>query len=340
MFVYKKIAILFLLIFTVSISSFASSGNNKILIAYFSRFGNTDFDTNIDATAAASIIINGKERIGTTGRMAEIIQNNVGGDIHLIKSIKPYPKDFDDVVVQARIERNSGHISRLANKVTNMNDYDIVFVGYPVWGTTIPSPVQAFLSEYDFSGKKIIPFCTHDGYGSGISFNEIKRLVPKADVLEGIAVEAKEVKVAQNRVNQWLKSTGITKSEESIPSRNITPININIGNRKLSGYLNNSSTAQEFIKMLPQKISMIGFGGREYYGGIEKEIKTGVQGKLNFEDGDITYCPANNTIAIFYAQTSRPNLSMKVIPIGKVTEDLSIFNNMERHVEITFELVK
>lgn len=151
---YKKIIVLFLLIFTVSISSFASSGNNKILIAYFSRFGNTDFDRNIDATAAASIIMNGNERIGTTGRMAEIIQSNVGGDIHLIKSAKPYPTDFDDVVVQARKERNSDYISELANKVTNMDDYDIIFIGYPVWGTTIPTPVQSFLSEYNFSGKR------------------------------------------------------------------------------------------------------------------------------------------------------------------------------------------
>lgn len=334
---YKKIIVLFLLIFAVSISSLANSGNNKILIAYFSRFGNTDFDRNIDATAAASVIMNGNERIGTTGRMAEIIQNNVGGDIHLIKSAKPYPTDFDDVVVQARKERNSDYISELTNKVTNMDDYDVIFIGYPVWGTTIPAPVQSFLSEYNFSGKKIIPFCTHDGYGSGISFREVRRLVSGAEVLEGIAVEAKDVRNAQTRTSQWLKSIGIRKSEESTAARNITPININIGNRKLSGYLNNSSTAQEFIRMLPQKISMVGFGGREYYGGIDEEIKTEEQGKLNFEDGDITYCPANNTIAIFYAQTSRPNLSMRVIPIGKVTGDLSIFNNMERHIEITFE---
>lgn len=337
---YKKIIVLFLLIFTVSISSFASSGNNKILIAYFSRFGNTDFDRNIDATAAASIIMNGNERIGTTGRMAEIIQSNVGGDIHLIKSAKSYPTDFDDVVVQARKERNSDYISELANKVTNMDDYEIIFIGYPVWGTTIPAPVQSFLSEYNFSGKKIIPFCTHDGYGSGVSFREVRRLVSGAEVLEGIAVETKDVRNAQNRVNQWLKSLGITKSEESSIPRNVTPININIGSRKLSGYLNNSSTAQEFIKRLPQKISMVGFGGREYYGGIDEEIKTSEQGKLNFEDGDITYCPANNTIAIFYAQTSRPNLSMRVISIGKVTEDLSIFNNLGRYIEITFESVK
>lgn len=60
------------------------------------------------------------------------------------------------------------------------------------------------------------------------------------------------------------------------------------------------------------------------------------KGQLNFENGDITYCPTNNTLAIFYAQTSRPNLTMEVIPIGKVTSDLSVFNVLENHENVTF----
>lgn len=337
---YKKILIFFLLVFIVSISSFASNKSNKILIAYFSRFGNTDFDRNIDATASASIIMDGNRQIGTTGRMAELIKENIGGDIYLIKSSKPYPKDFDDVVLQARIERNENYSPELTDKITNINDYDTVFIGYPVWGTTIPAPVKSFLSEYNFIEKKIIPFCTHDGYGAGASFKEIEKLISGAKVLKGIAVESKDVSNSQNIVNQWLKSLGIEKSSENIVVKNTVPININIGDRKFSGYLNNSSTAQEFIKMFPQKISMVGFGGREYYGNINKEIKTEEQGRLNFENGDITYCPTNNTIAIFYAQTDRPNLTMEVIPIGKVTENLSLFDEMKRHIEVTFELVK
>ena len=336
----RKISIFFLLIFIVSISSFANNKNNKILIAYFSRFGNTHFDRNIDATAAASIIVDSRRRIGTTGKIAELIKENIGGDIYLIKTSNPYPKNFDDVVKQARIERNSNYIPELVDKITNINDYNTIFIGYPVWGTTIPTPVKAFLSEYSFAGKKIIPFCTHDGYGSGMSFGEVEKFVPEAKVLKGIALEAKDVKNAENAVNQWLESIKIEDSNENVVVKNAIPININIGNRKFSGYLNNNNTAQEFIKMLPQKISMVGFGGREYYGGIDKEIKTEEQGRLSFENGDITYCPTNNTIAIFYAQTDKPNLTMKVIPIGKVTTNLSLFDEMEHHIEVIFESVE
>ncbi len=83
---------------------------------------------------------------------------------------------------------------------------------------------------------------------------------------------------------------------------------------------------------------MSNYGGREVYGGIEQEITVDGAGQLNFENGDITYCPSNNTAAIFYAQTDRPNLTMEVYPIGKVTSDLSIFPELPSRVDITFEI--
>ena len=322
-----------LLILSFLLLTFSSFAEEKILIAYFSRFGNTNYNENTDATASASIILNGNRQMGTTERLAEIIKENVGGDIHLIKSIEEYPENFDDVVSQARAERNSAYVPELADKIENMEQYDTIFLGYPVWGTTIPAPVEAFLREYDFSGKKVIPFCTHDGYGAGRSFRDVGRLASGAEILNGLAVEAGDVNNAQREVVQWLNSIGIEKQVE-----NNIPITVSIGNQKMSGYLYNSETAKQFLEMFPQEISMYGYGGREYYGGIEKRINTDEVGKLNFENGDITYCPQNNSIAIFYAQTDNPNLTMRVIPIGKVTGDLKIFDNLNRREVITFEL--
>ena len=82
------------------------------------------------------------------------------------------------------------------------------------------------------------------------------------------------------------------------------------------------------------------YGGREVYGGIDQEISVEGEGQLHFEDGDITYCPSNNTAAIFYSQSDRPDLTMRVYPIGKVTSDLSIFPDLPSRVEITFEVTK
>ncbi len=82
---------------------------------------------------------------------------------------------------------------------------------------------------------------------------------------------------------------------------------------------------------------MYGFGGREYYGGIDGTPQNTDGGQLYFNDGDITYCAENNTMAIFYSQTDNPDLTMKVIPVGKVTSDLSVFDTLDSSVDIVFE---
>lgn len=81
---------------------------------------------------------------------------------------------------------------------------------------------------------------------------------------------------------------------------------------------------------------MVEYGGREFYGSMEQRIETQAEGQLFFADGDITYCPQNNSVAIFFAQTAKPNLTMKVIPPGKVTSDLSVFHETDHFADITF----
>ena len=119
-----------------------------------------------------------------------------------------------------------------------------------------------------------------------------------------------------------------------------TAVRITIGDTQLEGVLYNSDMARQFIAQLPQTITMSNYGGREVYGCIDRAITVEGEGQLRFEDGDITYCPANNTAAIFYSQSDRPDLTMRVYPIGKVTSDLSIFPDLPSRVEITFEIVQ
>lgn len=92
----------------------------------------------------------------------------------------------------------------------------------------------------------------------------------------------------------------------------------------------------------PLTISMNGFGGREYYGGVDfyPEDENLVGGGNIFDNGDITYCEAHHNMAVFYAQTDKPVLSVDVIPIGRVTSDLSVFENLDRREEITFSLAE
>jgi len=135
----------------------------------------------------------------------------VGGDIFEIQSVRPYPGDYDSAVEQARQELDSGYTPALKTKIKTIESYDWVFIGYPVWWGTIPAPVKTFLSEYDFSGKAIVPFCTHEGSGLGRSVTDISKLRPKSTLLDGAAIRGSEVKTAQNKVSAWLRKIKITK---------------------------------------------------------------------------------------------------------------------------------
>jgi flavodoxin len=156
----------------------------KILVAYFSHSGNTR-------------------------EIANQIHKTVGGDIFEIQSVKPYPHDYDAVVQQARQELDSGYKPALKTKVENINSYDLVFIGYPIWWSTVPAPVKTFLSEYDFSGKTIAPFCTHEGSGLGRSAMDISKLCPKPTVMDGVAIRGRDVKTARNKVSEWLRKLGM-----------------------------------------------------------------------------------------------------------------------------------
>ena len=315
----------------------------KSLTVYFSLVGNVDYSSDVDATTSASVVVNNNGNLtGTTETVARMIHSSVGGDIADIQTVDKYSTDFDEVVDKNHEEINAGTIPELLPMNIDISDYDTVFIGYPIWATTIPQAVRSFMRTYDLSGKTVIPFCTHDGYGSGRSYTEIKNECSNSTVLDGLTIPAedivgKDLAPINDRVNTWLEQIGIHVGEE-ITDR--TPIKITIGNRVLDGYLNNTPEAEQFKSMLPVTVDMVGYGGREYYGGISNRIEDSTEGKLNFENGDITYCPSNNTVAIFYAQTSRPNLTMRVISMGMVTSDLSVFDELGSRENIMFSLAE
>jgi flavodoxin len=159
-------------------------GGRKVLIIYYSRSGNTR-------------------------EIASQIHEMVGGDILELKTVEPYPDEYEAVVKQAKEERKSGFKPPLKTKVENIGSYDVVFVGSPSWWSTIAAPVKTFLSEYDLSGKTIAPFVTHGGSGLGRSVADIAALCPNSTVLDGLAVWGENAKNARNDVSAWLRGLGM-----------------------------------------------------------------------------------------------------------------------------------
>ena len=158
----------------------------KALLAYFSRTGNTR-------------------------TLANQIHQIIGGDIVEIEPEKPYPADYEEAKTRAEQEHKSGSRPKLMMKIKDIKQYDTVFVGYPMWWGTMPMPVWTFLSRYDFSGKTILPFCTHEGSYLGYSVEDIKKLCPKSTILEGLAVWDRDLKNDSDAVREWLRKLKMTE---------------------------------------------------------------------------------------------------------------------------------
>ncbi len=173
--------------------------NRKCLIAYFSRKGENYVSGRIVDL-----------KVGNTELVAKMIQRQTGGDLFHIETAAAYPKDYSETTEVARNELRTKARPKLNGRVENIEAYEVIFLGYPNWWGTMPMPVYAFLESYDFSGKTIVPFCTHEGSGMGRSEKDIAKACPKATVLEGLAIQGTNASSAASEVLSWAHKLGIS----------------------------------------------------------------------------------------------------------------------------------
>ncbi|MDO4576088.1 MAG: flavodoxin [Planctomycetia bacterium] len=141
---------------------------------------------------------------GNTRRIAELIQKNTGADLFEVKSVEPYPEDYNTVVEQARKEIDAGFQPAIQKGVENLAEYGVIYFGSPCWWATIAPPLATLLTTGDFAGKTIRPFMTHEGSGMGRSVADIKKYAPDATVQTGLAIFGHAVKSAEPEVKKWL----------------------------------------------------------------------------------------------------------------------------------------
>ena len=191
-----------------------SENKTKILIAYFTRADNVKIDPDIDAVASASINIKGSSYNGNVAILADYIKEATGGDTFSILTAEYYPTNYRDSTNVAKEEQSSDARPELSNHVENMEDYDIIFLGYPNWWGGLPMPVYTFLEEYDFSGKIIIPFASHEGSGLGNGPSEITEICPDAQIMDGFAARGTEVSSSKADIETWITSLDLEQLNE------------------------------------------------------------------------------------------------------------------------------
>ena len=185
------------------------AAESNILIAYFSRVGNMNFDENIDAVTSASVNMDGSNVSGNAQLLAEMAQKMTGGDLFFIETVEKYPAEYRGTTDQAKTEQNDDARPKLSSHVENMDAYDTIVLIYPNWWGTLPQSVFTFLEEYDFSGKTILPLCTHEGSRLGRSESDIASICPDARLLDGLSVKGSDAGSAQTEVEEWISNSGI-----------------------------------------------------------------------------------------------------------------------------------
>ncbi|MEI0597003.1 flavodoxin [Brachyspira pilosicoli] len=185
-----------------------SNTQNKILIAYFTWSDNTVVENpdsiDVDAETSASVLSPGNAEL-----IANWIAEETGGDLFSIKTQNKYSSDYDECLNQARKERDNNERPALVGRVNNIDDYDVIFLGFPNWWYTCPMAVFTFVESYDLEGKTIIPFCTHGTGGLSRTIRDLKNILPEnCEVLEPIGVYRPEVKNSKSRVLDWLRKLG------------------------------------------------------------------------------------------------------------------------------------
>lgn len=171
----------------------------NILIAYFSRAGE---NYNV-----------GVIEKGNTEIVAEMIAEQTGGELFRIETVIPYPEDYSACTDVAQQEQRDNARPELTAAVDDFDSYDVVFIGYPIWWGDMPMAVYTFLESYDFTGKTIVPFATHEGSGLSSTESSIAGICSGAEVLEGLAIRGSIAQNSQEEakddVVSWLREAGV-----------------------------------------------------------------------------------------------------------------------------------
>ena len=192
----RKILLAMLIVTAVITSAFAAEA--KMLVVVFSR---ADENYNV-----------GYIEVGNTMKLAQLISQKTGAELFEVAPAKKYPADYDTCIDVAKKEQNQkARPAILEDK--DISDYDVIFLGYPVWWGDIPMCLYTFIEAHDWSGKRVIPFCTHEGSGAGSTDRTLKSSLKGADVNKVMAMRGSRAQKGgsevENTVDQWLKTLGL-----------------------------------------------------------------------------------------------------------------------------------
>lgn len=281
-------------------------------------------------------------RTNNTERVARQIQTTLDCDILEVEPQTPYEDDYNAMLERSQEELAAiwqGNYPAIKTTLENFDNYDIVFIGYPIWYSSMATPMQAFLHEHaaKLAGKRIALFATSGSSGISTSVSEARSLCPDATVIDRtLLLTSSTLSQMENRVTEWLDGIGAGREEPETPDVSSLNVNITVGDRTITATMEDNAAARDFLSRLPLEITL-----NDYNNTTEKIFypdpaltTEGVTRGCAPTPGDITiYAPWGN-VAIFCKSWSHSNDLIKIGCIdGNGIEVLSIAGDIPVKIE-------
>lgn len=200
------ISILLILIIGFTIISIFNNKKDNLQADQIVNEENKEGHTSLDSTRTLVIYFSENSSLEL---LAKAISDEVGGDFKRLEPMTPYPSG-EEFLSKTKEERDKDIRPKYKDLNINIDDYDTIFIGYPILHYTLPMILYTFFDDYDLSNKTIIPFNSHEGIGNGGTYVTIASLEPNAKILDGLAVNEKDIeKDASVRIKNWFKELGI-----------------------------------------------------------------------------------------------------------------------------------
>jgi flavodoxin len=180
--------------------------------------------------AGKNVLIVFLSRTNNTKTIAEFIQQRIGGTIVAVELEKPYRADYEATVQQVARENDTGYMPPLKTKIDRIQEYDVVFLGFPTWGMQLPPPMKSFIRQHNLRGKTVVPFNTNAGYGAGSTFQTVRELCGQCTVLGGFStrggverdgqllmIQGARAAEVRRELESWLQKTHATVARSVAP---------------------------------------------------------------------------------------------------------------------------
>lgn len=190
---------------------------------------------------APKVLVLYYSQTSNTKAVAQEIATKLGADMEEIVAVNPYDGDFQATIERGKKELDEGDYPEIQPLKADIANYDVVFIGFPVWFGTYAPPIITFLNQVDLSGKKVVPFCTFGSGGLESSVRDLAKAEPKAEILPGYGVRAARLEAMPKEVDQFLKAGGFIEGEytklEAFPEQHpVTEEETAIFNAAVDGY--------------------------------------------------------------------------------------------------------